>query len=353
MPPEELYAFFKVERKYFRSAKFNFPNNPAQQKPFTIDFVSKIVAYCGIKPTTFLLTRDEFENWENNFPEEKDPKHYYLRASDLKGWNNQHDNRKVIDLDYSPGDERERDEFATRYREAITPFITKTTDIFYVSEFLGKGSFLEPGVIMDAYQKAHEDIFLEIEKQLEANKDFKYTRILRLPASRFYNRSLPSEKIVEAIKYCSIPTFQHIYRCLQKYEQQVSFIVAPVTHLLSFGLLQGSTKVILSEQYKYIHDEILDPNDLIVPAVLYIDECPEGEHPLNNLWDIYLKEFKKMFWRQNIRINKLNIMGVTKKAHDEVTTSSAAIMDDAELDLPSALKENICAKLDFIRDYTL
>lgn len=145
------------------------------------------------------MTREELERWEENFPEDKNERYFYLKASDLKGWNTDYDDRIVMDLEYTPGDERKRDNFALRYREVLTPLIARTTDIFYVSEFLGKGSFQVPGVIMDAYQKAHEDIFLEIEKKLEANQEFKYRRILRLPATRFYARSQPLEKIVEAI----------------------------------------------------------------------------------------------------------------------------------------------------------
>lgn len=349
--PEELYKRFNVSGDYFRSARNNFPDDPKCQKPFTLSFVSKIVAFCGIPAATFLLNEKEIANWRHHKAPHENEKRYYLRATDLKATHTEESSRVILDLHYTPLDKHTRDEFAKKYVDAVRPYIKKATASIIISEFLGKGSFKDPGVILDGYQEAHKKLFREIEQQLKENPELEYNRVLRLPADRYYSLATPREKVIEAIQYCSVTGFAHLYRCLLKFEKRVKFCVAPVTHFLSFGLLEGEVKILVCEQFKYIHDDGFDPKDIILPATLNIEEWESHIHPLNEMWQLYHQEMKSWQWRPNMHITRSNILGLTNQAFEEIKKGSSDIVNDLEPGVLDALQQNMKTKLDFLRDF--
>lgn len=329
------------------------------QKPFDLDFVCHMVMACGIDPNVFLLDKNMQKEWEQWKRETGyDPKNvrYYTKDSPIyTKWGPQKLLKKVLDLDYekrkitNKEDSNKSDEdFAREYADTVRPYYEEATKSISIVEFLGKGDRNYPGTHLKIYQAAHKLLFCEIRALLTEKKKLRYNRILLLP----HETELEGEKnaipphiiqIAEALIAISNVAYEHIVDALYTFEDRVIVAVAPVDRPVNYAVVKGESKYVLTEYYRY-----KQPNKrVLVPDLLFIQECPKWGSELDTMAKIYHREIKK-----NIDPENKNLQ-LTKKNIKEMTALSKNF---AELKYVGAyfnslILENMEKKLSYVENY--
>jgi len=352
-----LHEYLGVSKRYFRSAKNNFPTNREKQKPFSLDFVRSMVMGTGIDPNTFLLNPAELKNWRQKKKGNVEKK-LFLEGKDIYSpWGPiPRASHEIINLqDFKPGNSQDRIEgIAKLYTDKVISSIENSTQSISIVEYLGKGSLRNPGHHLKHYQEAHKDIFRAIEEKLALNDhpNLKYTRILALPREEFFKTPGPHnyqekdqhEIRFEAIKLISSVSFKHIYHCLQKFDRdKVKFCIALASRPVHFGIYANKdSQCILTEYYRYGENV-----SILLPDILFIEMFEnEGKSPLVQLCRRYENEIEKDL-DTGLHLTRDNIDKDIKAVNDKIEK------EDILSRYNQKMKEIMDEKINFAKNYSI
>jgi hypothetical protein len=161
----------------------------------------------------------------------------------------------------------------------------------YVYDYLERHNF-EDQKYLAKYSKAHDDLFKSIEQRIQSNSSIRYVRLLALPLYPEENSLYSESSIKKAIiKYCSLPLFEHILRCIEKhleYESEKTksgfYMVSYPTKTFHYALVD-SGKFFISEYFRYNKEKQCKPD------ILYVQE---NNGSYQHTVEIYNREMTKL-----------------------------------------------------------
>lgn len=297
----DVYAYFgrpNIKRGILDRRDLLATGSPPSE-PFPLDFVQRMVMATGVDPEIF--DPDNFdmkgeEKWDEAKRQTwKDKEvgtksvYYFKDRTIFTPWGPQHHIREVVDLTYKfDGNPKTRKGYTDKYKNAILPYIKDTAKSITVVEYLGK-DFPHQVEHLEGYQEAHQAIFWDILVKFFDKESFnKYTRILTLPDDLIKKIENPSRYGVKALQFCSQATYEHIYACLNLFdEKKITVCVAPAIRPVNFGIIEYKNKptILVSEYYK-------NQDGTLVPAVLFVNECnlTQDNNLMNQLYYTYNQE---------------------------------------------------------------
>ncbi len=200
---------------------------------------------------------------------------------------------RVSQLYAFKGLEKDRELAKQEYVKTLDYFLSHFTESLFVYDYLQR-QFHPSEKYIEAYVRAHVDLYKTIEKKLEDNPSLKYARVFVTPTKEANeNITMISEDqiIKEVVAGLTLPEFGHVVKCLKNYPsfedpQKTShgFYIAQPTRLYHYALVNNGT-YIMTEHFKYNPDQVLKPDILIIE---------NGLSGLSELTEIYQRDFEKL-----------------------------------------------------------
>lgn len=200
---------------------------------------------------------------------------------------------RVSQLYAFKGLKKDRESAKQEYVETLNYFLSHFTESLFVYDYLQR-QFHPSENYVEAYVRAHVDLYETIEAKLKKNPDLKYARVFVPPAKEANeNITMISEDqlIKEVVAGLTFSEFEHVVNCLNDHPsfedpQKTShgFYIAQPTRLYHYALVNNGT-YIMTEHFKYNSDQVLKPDILIIES---------GLKGLTELTEIYQRDFEKL-----------------------------------------------------------
>ena len=145
--------------------------------------------------------------------------------------------------------------FFDRYFDSISKRVRTAKEEIVIYQYLAvkKDNPASYKSDLESYFMAKKRYLYSIYEQLSVNKTLTYKRILALPIEAFNGQSPENtfEGLKKALEICEIEIFEHMWMCLNSFEERVFlYVLNTPSRLYSFGYVDDSHAITQYDRYR-------------------------------------------------------------------------------------------------------